>query len=148
MKVILLSDIKKLGKEGDIVNVSDGYARNFLFNQKLGIEATTKNLNDLNVKLEKIKKDERIKTEKANELANDLQTKTITLKIKAGENGRTFGSITSKEIANEMKESLNIDIDKKKIELKEPIKSVGSYLVDIKIYKDINSKIKVDVVEL
>ena len=118
MKVILLEDVKALGKKGEIVNVNDGYARNFIFPKKLGLEATSKNLNDL--KLQKANEDKKAQAllDEAKELAKKVEAGKVTLAIKVGEGGRTFGSVSSKEIAVEVKKQMNLDIDKKKIRLK------------------------------
>ena len=124
MKVILLQDVKSLGKKDEIVDVSDGYARNFVLPKKLGVEATPKNLNEL--KLKKAHED-KVAAEKlaaAKELAEKMKDESVTLSIKVGEGGRTFGAVSSKEIAEAMKKELGYDIDKKKIVVKEPIKSL------------------------
>jgi large subunit ribosomal protein L9 len=147
MKVILLQDVKSQGKKGDIIDVSDGYARNFLLSKKLGIEATSKNLNDL-----KLKKahDDKVAAEilaEAQALAEALDKESVTLTIKVGEGGRTFGSISSKEIAEACKTQLNREIDKKKIVIKDQIKALGSYTVDIKLHTKVTAQLAVKVVE-
>jgi large subunit ribosomal protein L9 len=147
MKVILLQDVKSQGKKGDIIDVSDGYARNFLLAKKLGLEATSKNLNDL-----KLKKahDDKVAAEvlaDAEALAASLNEESVTLEIKVGEGGRTFGSISSKEIAEACKTQLNRDIDKKKIVIKNQIKAVGNYTVDIKLHTKVTAQLTVKVVE-
>ena len=145
MKVILLEDVKSLGKKGEIVNVNDGYARNFILPKKLGLEATSKNLNDL--KLQK-KNDEKVAQEKldaAKALAEKIKEKSITVKIQAGVEGKVFGSISSKEIATEAKKQLNMDIDKKKIVIPDAIKSLGTYNVNIKLHKDVTATLAVKV---
>jgi large subunit ribosomal protein L9 len=147
MKVILLQDVKSQGKKGDIIDVSDGYARNFLLAKKLGLEATSKNLNDL-----KLKKahDDKVAAEvlaDAEALAAALNKESVTLEIKVGEGGRTFGSISSKEIAEACKTQLNRDIDKKKIVIKNQIKAVGNYTVDIKLHTKVTAQLTVKVVE-
>ncbi len=143
MKVILIQDVKSLGKKDTIVNVSDGYARNFLFKNKLAIEAVPTNLNELNNKLEsnKYKKD----TEKAQaeELAKRIGQLTLEFAIKTGENGKTFGSVTSKDIADKLLQKEKIEVDKKKIILDEPIKMIGIKIVDIKLYEGVIGKIKI-----
>lgn len=147
MKVILLQDVKSLGKKGDIVEVKDGYARNSILPKKLGVEATGKNLNDL--KLKKAN-DEKIAAENlaaAKALAEELKDKEITLSLKTGEGGKTFGSISSKEIAEAAKEQLGYDIDKKKIQLKESIKSIGVHNVGIKLHPKVTAELKVKVKE-
>ena len=145
MKVILLKDVKGLGKKGEIKEVSDGFARNCLFKKGEAEEATSVKINSLNIKksAEDFHKREEIKALQAE--AEDLKGKTVSLKIKTGENGRIFGSVTSKEIADAVKESFGYDIDKKKIILKNPIKNVGQFTVEIKLYTDISTKITVDV---
>ena len=145
MKVILLEDVKSLGKKGEIVNVNDGYARNYILPKKLGLEANGKNLNDL--KLQK-KNEEKIAQEKlqaAKDLAADLADKSITVRIQAGVEGKVFGSISSKEIALETKRQLNLEIDKKKIVIPEPMKSLGTYNVNIKLHKDVTATLAVKV---
>lgn len=147
MEVVLLEDVKALGKKGQLVKVNDGYARNFILPKKLGIEATTKNLNDL--KLQKAN-DERIAAEllqAAKDLAASLTEKSITLAIKAGEGGRAFGSVSSKEIAKAIADQLGIEIDKKKLVLPEPLKTFGTHEVPIKLHKDVTGKLAVKVVE-
>ena len=146
MEVVLLEDVKALGKKGQIVKVSDGYGRNFILTKKLGIEATPKNLNDL--KLQKAN-EAKIAAEHlaaAKDLAK-LENKSITLSIKAGEGGKAFGSVSSKEIAKAIKDQLNLDIDKKKLVLPEPIKTFGTHEVPIKLHKEVTGKLAVKVVE-
>ncbi len=145
MKVILLEDVKSLGKKGEIVNINDGYARNYVLPKKLGLEATANNLNDL--KLQK-KNDEKVAKEKldaAKALAEELKEKSITVKIQAGVEGKVFGSISSKEIAMETKKQLNMEIDKKKIIIPDAIKSLGTYNVNIKLHKDVMGTLAVKV---
>jgi len=145
MKVILVKDVKDVGKAGDVVNISDGYGRNYLLPRGLAIEANKSNMNILN---EKKKKEERKKNqelEEAKEIAEKLSNTSIILKVKTGENGKLFGSITSKDIQEELKKK-GFDIDKKKIVLPENIKTIGSYTVDIKVYSGVNAKIKIDVI--
>ncbi len=148
MQVILLEDVKTLGKKGDIVKVNDGYARNFILPKKLGMEATTKNLNDL--KLQQAN-EERVKQEileEAQQFAKELENKSVTVKIKSGDNGRTFGSISTKEIAQAAKEQLGYDIDKKKMQLKDPIKSLGVYQVALKLHPKVTGCLNVKVIEM
>ena len=128
MKVILLQDVKALGKKGDVVNVSDGYARNAIFPKKLGLEATPKNLNDLKLQNQHADKVAQENYEAALALAEELKDKKITVKMKAGEGGRTFGSVSTKEIAAAAKEQLGMELDKKKMQLPEPIRSFGLHL--------------------
>lgn len=147
MEVILLEDVKSLGKKGDIIKISDGYARNYVLPKKLGIEATSKNLNELKLKKANDEKVAKKKLEEAKEFAKVLEQSTVEVKIKSGEGGRTFGSVSSKEIAQEAKKQLNFDIDKKKIMLEEPIKTLGVHIVQIKLHKDVTAKLNVRVSE-
>ena len=147
MKVILLEDVKSLGKKGDLVEVNDGYARNFILAKKLGIEATPKNMNDLKLKRAHEDKLAAQRLEEAKAFAENLKHVQVTLKIKAGEGGKLFGSISSKEIAQAAKEQLDLEIDKKKIVLNDPIKSIGSFEVPIKLHKDVTARLAVKVVE-
>lgn len=146
MKVILLEDVKTLGKKGEVVEVNDGYARNFILKKKLGIEATGKNLNDLKLQKQNEAKVAKEKLEAAQALAKDLEDKSITVKIQAGVEGKVFGSISSKEIALEAKRQLNMDIDKKKIVIPDAIKSLGTYNVNIKLHRDVTGVLAVKVV--
>ena len=145
MKVILLEDVKSLGKKGEIVNVNDGYARNFILPKKLGLEATSKNLNDLKLQKQNDEKVAQEKLDAAKALAEEIKEKSITVKIQAGVEGRVFGSISSKEIATEAKKQLNMDIDKKKIVIPDAIKSLGTYNVNIKLHKDVTATLTVKV---
>ena len=147
MKVILLEDVKALGKKGQIVNVSDGYARNMILPKKLGVEATPKNLNDLKLQKANAEKVAQENLEAAQAFAKDLETKEIILTLKVGEGGRTFGSVSSKEISEAAKTQLGLDIDKKKMVLPEPIKSIGSFEVPIKLHKEVTARLSVKVVE-
>lgn len=147
MKVILLQDVKSLGKKDQIVDVSDGYARNFVLPKKLGVEATPKNLNEL--KLKKAHED-KVAAEllaEAQALAEQMKEESVTLSIKVGEGGKTFGSVSSKEVAEAVKKQLGHDIDKKKIVLKEPIKSLGTHIVDIKLHTKVTAQLSVKVTE-
>lgn len=145
MEIILLQDVKALGKKGEIVKVSDGYARNFILPKNLGLEATPKNMNDLKLqKAAEAKKQQEI-LEQAQELGKEIEAKSVTLKIKAGEGGRTFGSVSSKEIAIAIKEQLGLDIDKKKLQLNDPIKNMGSYTVPVKLHPKVTAELKVKV---
>lgn len=146
MKVVLLQDVKALGKKGDVVEVSEGYARNFLLTKKYAVEATPANLNTL--KLQKANAD-KIAAEQlaeAKDIATKLENVTVTVAIKAGENGKTFGSVSSKEIAQEL-EKQGLEVDKKKIVLPDPIKEFGKYEVKVKLHKDVQANVKVNVVE-
>lgn len=145
MKAILLEDVKSLGKKGEIVNVNDGYARNFILPKKLGLEATSKNLNDLKLQKQNDEKVAQEKLDAAKALAEEIKEKSITVKIQAGVEGKVFGSISSKEIATEAKKQLNMDIDKKKIVIPDAIKSLGTYNVNIKLHKDVTATLAVKV---
>ena len=147
MKVILLEDVKTLGKKGEIIEVNDGYARNFVLPKKLGMEASTKNLNDL--KLQKAHEDKVAKDllEGAQAFAKELETKEVIVKIKAGEGGRVFGSISTKEIAKAASEQLNLELDKKKILMEDHIKSFGIHEVGIKLHPKVTGTLKVRVQE-
>ena len=147
MKVILLEDVKSLGKKGQIVNVSDGYARNFVLPKKLGLEATSKNLNDL--KLQKANEEKVAKQilEEAKELAKKVEAGKVEVKIKVGEGGRTFGSVSTKEIAIAVKEQMGYDLDKKKIQLKDAIKTLGTHMVPVKLHQKVTAELKVIVTE-
>ena len=147
MKVILLEDVKSLGKKGQIVNVSDGYARNMILPKKLGAEATSKNLNDLKLRKANEEKVAQEHLEAAQELAKKLEAAKVELKIKTGEGGRTFGSVSSKEIAIAVKEQLGYDLDKKKIQIKEAIRTPGMHLVPVKLHQKVTAELKVHVGE-
>ena len=147
MKVILLEDVKSLGKKGDLVEVNDGYARNYILARKLGIEATPKNMNDLKLKKAHEDKLAAQRLEEAKAFAENLKNVQVTLKIKAGEGGKLFGSISSKEIAQAAKDQLNLDIDKKKLVLPNPIKAVGTTMVPIKLHPKVTGELKVIVQE-
>lgn len=147
MKVILLEDVKALGKKGAIVNVSDGYARNFIFKKNLGLEANGKNLNDLKLQKQNEEKVAQEHLEAAQELAKKLEVAKVELKIKTGEGGRTFGSVSSKEIAIAVKEQLGYDLDKKKIQIKEAIRTPGMHLVPVKLHQKVTAELKVHVGE-
>ncbi len=146
MKVILLSDIKGVGKKDQIINASDGYARNFLFPKKLAVEANAENMNKLKAKQDSNQYKKNVEKEEAIKIAEKLKGILLKISVKAGENGKIFGSITSKEIADNLKEQYKIEIDKKKIELKEPIKTVGSFVVSIRLYEGIIGNLKVQII--
>ena len=147
MKVILLEDVKSLGKKGQIVNVSDGYARNLLLPKKLGVEATGKNMNDL--KLQKAHEDKvaQENLEAAKAFAQELADKEVTVSIKVGKEGRTFGSVSTKEIAEAARAQLGYEIDKKKMQLENPIRELGTTMVGIKLHPKVVGQLKVKVVE-
>ena len=131
MKVILIEDVKSLGKKGQMVNVSDGYARNMLFPKKLGVEATPKNINDLKLQKAHEEKVAKENLEAAKAFKAELETKQVTVAIKVGDNGRTFGSVSTKEISEAAKNQLGYDIDKKKMQLANPIRELGTTLVQV-----------------
>ena len=147
MKVILLEDVKALGKKGQIVNVSDGYARNMILPKKLGVEATSKNLNDLKLRKANEEKVAQENLDAAKAFAEELSTKEVILTLKVGEGGRTFGSVSSKEIAIAVKEQLGYDLDKKKIQIKEAIRTPGMHLVPVKLHQKVTAELKVHVGE-
>lgn len=147
MKVILQQDVKALGKKGEIVSVNDGYARNFILPKKLGLEANNKNMNDL--RLQKLKEDKiaQENLDAAKQLAADLSAGKVSLSIKTGEGGRVFGSVSSKEIAAAVKDQLGIEVDKKKIQLKETIKELGAHSVPVKLHPEVMAELNVVLVE-
>lgn len=147
MKVILLQDVKSLGKKGEIVDVSDGYAKNFIFPKKLGIEANSKNMNDLKLQKANEEKLAAKLLEEAKEYAKLIESKQVVVKLKTGEGGKTFGSISSKEIAEAAGEQHGLEIDKKKIQLSEQIKNIGTYDVSIKLHPKVSANLKVKVEE-
>ena len=145
MKVILLTDVKGIGKKGDIVNASDGHARNFLLPRKLAVPADKKNLNELSAKKssEAHKKD--LEKKEAERIKVKLEKEVLELKVKAGENGKTFGSITSKEVSEGIEKNFKENVDKKKIAMKEQIKQVGVYTVDLRLFEGVICKLKINV---
>ena len=147
MKVILLEDVKSLGKKGQIVNVSDGYARNMILPKKLGVEATSKNLNDLKLRKANEEKVAQENLDAAKTFAEELSTKEIILTLKVGEGGRTFGSVSSKEISEAAKKQLNLDIDKKKLQLENPIRNLGVTNVPVRLHPKVTGSLKVWVKE-
>ena len=147
MKVVLLQDVKDLGKKDDIVNVSDGYARNFLFPKKLAVEATAGKLHEISDKKSSMQNKKKKELEDAKALAERINKIELIIKTKAGVNGKLFGSITGKDIAELIKQRHKIEIDKKKIVLDEAIKSLGTQEVEIKVYPEVTAKIKVTVAE-
>ena len=147
MKVILTADVKSLGKKGEIVDVSDGYARNMLLPKKLGVEANSKNINDL--KLQKANEDKVAKEilEQAKALAAEIAEKSVTVSIKVGEGGKTFGSVSSKEIDEAAKAQIDLDLDKKKIQLSSRIRTLGVTMVPVKLHPKVTAELKVHVKE-
>lgn len=147
MKVILLQDVKALGKKGEVVNVNDGYARNFILPKKLGVEANGKNLNDLKLQKNNEANVAQEHLDAAKKLAEELKAGKVVLTMKVGEGGRTFGSVSSKEIAEAVKEQMHLDIDKKKIQLKEQIKTLGTHIVSVKLHPEVTAELNVSVKE-
>lgn len=148
MKVILLEDVKSLGKKGEVVNVSDGYARNMILPKKLGVEATSKNMNDLKLQNQHADKVAKENLEAARALAEEIGTKEVTVKIKTGEGGKTFGSVSSKEISAAAKQQLNLELDKKKMQLEDGgLKTLGVHEVTIKLHPKVTATLKVKVTE-
>lgn len=147
MKIILLKDEKKLGKKGDIIEASDGYARNYILPKKIGVEATSSNMNDLKLQKANAAKVAQEQLEAARALSEVLAVKTVEVKMKAGEGGRAFGSVSSKEIAGACKEQFGIELDKKKIVLAEAIKNFGVYEIAVKLHPQVTAKLKVHVSE-
>ena len=143
MKIILLEDVKYLGKKGEIVNVSDGYARNMILPKKLGVEATSRNLNDLKLRKANEEKVAQENLDAAKAFAQDLSTKEVILTLKVGEGGRTFGSVSSKEISEAAKKQLGIDIDKKKLQLESPIRTLGVTNVPVRLHPKVTGSLKV-----
>ena len=147
MEIVLLEDVKALGKKGQIVKVNDGYARNFILPKKLGVEATSKNLNDLKLQKANEAKLAAEQLAAAKELAAKIEAGSVGLSMKAGESGKAFGSVSSKEIAAAATEQLGLDIDKKKLVLPEPLKTFGTHQVPLKLHKDVTAKLTVKIVE-
>lgn len=147
MKVILLQDVKSLGKKGQVVNVNDGYARNYILPKKIGVEATGKNMNDLKLQKNNEAKVAKEHLDEAKALAEKLKAGGVELHIKVGEGGKTFGSVSSKEIAQAVNEQMGLEIDKKKIQLKEAIKSLGVHQVSVKLHPEVTAELKVSVKE-
>jgi large subunit ribosomal protein L9 len=146
MKVILLQDVKTLGKKGEIVEVSDGYARNAILPKKLGVEATSKNLNDLKLQNQHADKVAAENLASAKALAETVAQQKVVVKIKTGEGGKLFGSVSAKEIAEAAKAQTGLELDKKKMQLTEPIKTLGTYEVPVKLHPQVTAKLSVQVV--
>jgi len=145
MKIILLQDVKPHGKKGDTVELNDGYARNFIIPKKLGVEANSANMNDLKLQKANQEKIAKQQLDDAKELAQKIENIKVNMKIKTGEGGRTFGSITAKEISAELKKQHDLDIDKKKIIMNDAIKSVGSFSVTVKLHTKVNASLSINV---
>ena len=147
MKIILTQDVKKLGKKGGIIEVSDGYARNYILPQKLGVEANSKNLNDLKLQKSNEEKTMQRLLEEAQALAEKIGKQTVVVSMKAGEGGKVFGSVSSREIAAAIKAQSDLEIDKKKIQLSEPIRSFGVHEAGIKLHPQVTATLRVKVEE-
>ena len=146
MKVILMQDIKSVGKKGQILDASDGYARNYLLPRKLAVVADNANLNELKTKQDANKYKRDMTMANAKELAEKMKDFELTFKIKAGDNGKTFGSVTAKDVADALNEKYYVEVDKKKIGLSDAIKTLGTYMIDIKLFEGITGKLKVNVI--
>ena len=147
MKVILLADVKSVGKKGETVTVADGYGRNVLLAKKLGVEATAQNMNNLKLQKANEEKIAKEQYEAAVAFGEELKTKQITVTIKTGEGGKIFGSVSTKEIAAAAKQQLGYDLDKKKMQLSDPIKALGTYEIPVKLHQKVTTKLTVQVVE-
>lgn len=147
MEVILLEDVKSVGKKGDVVKVNDGYARNVIIKKGLGLEATIKNINDLRLKKANEQKKAEAFLAECQELAKEIEAGEIVLSIKTGESGKAFGSVSSKEITEAVKSQLNIEVDKKKIQLKDALKTLGTHTVPIKVHPKVIAELKVVIKE-
>ena len=146
MKVILLQDIKGVGKKDEVINASDGYARNFLFPKKMALEANAGNMSNLKAKQESKEFRREQEKEEAMKIAKKMKGIILKIKVRAGENGKIFGGVTAKEISENLKEQYNIDVDKKKIELKETIKSIGDMTVTVKLFDGVIGELKIAVI--
>ena len=146
MKVILLDNIKGVGKKDEIINASDGYARNFLFPKKLAVEANAENMSKLNNKKEAANYKKEVEKQNAEELARKLKGIILKIRVKAGENGKIFGGVTAKEISDNLKIQYDFEIDKKRIDLKEPIKTLGEFNVDIKLFESVVANLRINVI--
>lgn len=147
MKVILQQDEKKLGKKGDVIEVSEGYARNYILPKKIGLEATAANLNDLKLQKANREKIAKEQLDAAKALSAELESKIVEVKIKAGEGGKTFGSVSAKEISAALKEQYGVELDKKKLQLPEALRNFGSYEVSVKLHPQVTGKLTVKVTE-
>ena len=146
MKVILKADIKGVGKKDEVINASDGYARNFLFPKNLAVEANNENMSKLKAKQDSAKYQKGVEKEKAIKVADKLSKILLKIEVKAGENGKIFGGVSAKEIAQELSKEYKIEVDKKKIDLKETIKTLGVHNVDIKLFEGVVGNLKIDVI--
>ncbi len=148
MKVILKQDIKGVGKKDQIINANDGYARNYLFPKKLAVPADKENMTNLESKKASQEHKKDIEKQVAQEIAKKIEGILLKLPVKSGENGKVFGSVTSKEISQNLDKQYNIKIDKKKINLEEPIKTLGNFTIEIKLYDNIIAKLKISVISM
>lgn len=146
MKVILLQDVKKLGKKGDVIEASDGYARNYLFPKNLAVEANGENMSKLKAKQDSNAFKKSQEKEEAQKVAEKLSKILLKIKVKAGENGKIFGGVSSKEIAENLEKQYKIKVDKKKIDLKETIKTLGEFTIEIRLYEGVLGKVRIDVI--
>lgn len=146
MKVILLDNIKGVGKKDDVINASDGYARNYLFPKKLAVEANNENMLKLKAKQNAVEYKKGVEKDEAKAIADKINKLTLEIKVKAGENGKIFGGVTAKEISENLKEKYNIDIDKKKINLNETIKNIGIRKVNIKLYEGVIAQLNINII--
>ena len=146
MKVILMQDIKGVGKKDEVINASDGYARNFLFPKKMAVEANTENMAKLKGRNDSKQHKKDVQKQEALDISKKLENITLTLRVKAGENGKIFGGVTAKEISEELNKQYQIKIDKKKIDLKETIKNLGTFTIDAKLYEGVICKIKIKII--
>ncbi len=147
MKVILLQDVKSIGKKGELINASEGYAKNFLFPRKLAVEATKSNLNDFALKKKSEEKRKQEELEKAQAIADALKDQVVIIKVKTGGNGKLFGSVTNKEVADAIVEQTKQDIDKKKVSIGDPIKMVGERTATIKLHPKVVAEVSIKIVE-
>lgn len=147
MKVILLQDVKSVGKKGELVNASEGYAKNFLFPKKLAVEATKSNLNDFELKQKSEVKRKQEELESAQQMAEALKDQVVTIKVKTGGNGKLFGSVTNKEVADAIVEQTKQDIDKKKVSIGDPIKMVGERTATIKLHPKVTAEVTIKIIE-
>ena len=146
MKVILKADIKGVGKKNEVINASDGYARNFLFPKNLAVEANTENMSKLKAKQDSVKYQKDKEKEEAINIKEKLSKILVKIKVKTGENGKIFGGVSSKDIAQELSKNYGIEIDKKNIDLKETIKTLGVHNVEIKLFEGVVGNLKIDVI--
>ncbi len=146
MKVILLENVKGVGKKDEIINANDGYARNFLLPKKLAVEANNQNLAKLKSKQESNEHKKMTEKQEAEDLAKKLEKIILKIQVKAGENGKIFGGVTAKEIADRLQSQHNFKVDKKKIDLKETIKQTGMFTIDLKLYEGVNAKLKIHII--